>query len=49
MIFESIQSMFLFEGTETSLEKWFAILEIDKNASNDEIKKAHLTYLLRVI
>ena len=45
--FESIQSMFLFEGTEASLEKWFAILELDKNASNDEIKKAHRKMVIK--
>mgnify|MGYP000744109890 FL=1 len=39
--FESIQSMFLAEGSTNSLDKWFAILEIDKNASDIEIKKAH--------
>ena len=45
--FESIKSMFLFEGTEASLEKWFAILELDKNASNDEIKKAHRKMVIK--
>ena len=39
--FESIQSMFFNKGSANSLEKWFAILEIDKEASNDEIKRAH--------
>jgi DnaJ like chaperone protein len=39
--FESIQSMFLSEGPENSLEKWFAILEINQKATNDEVKKAH--------
>ena len=39
--FDSIQSMFLNKGSANSLEKWFAILEVDKDASNDEIKKAH--------
>lgn len=39
--FESIQSMFAAKGGSNNLDKWFAILEIDKNASVDEIKKAH--------
>ena len=39
--FESIQSMFAAKGSSNNLDKWFAILEIDKNASVDEIKKAH--------
>ena len=39
--FDSIQSMFIKQGSSNSLEKWFTILEVDKNASNDEIKKAH--------
>jgi DnaJ like chaperone protein len=45
--FESIQSMFLFEGTANSLEKWFTILELDKAASNDEIKKAHRKMVIK--
>ena len=45
--FESIQSMFLFEGTANSLEKWFTILELDKDASNDEIKKAHRKMVIK--
>ncbi len=39
--FESIKSMFLKEGGNNDLDKWFAILEINKNASDSEIKKAH--------
>lgn len=45
--FESIHSMFLSEGTGNSLNKWFAILELDKNASNDEIKKAHRKMVIK--
>ena len=45
--FESIHSMFLSEGTGNSLNKWFAILELDKNASNDEIKKAHRKMIVK--
>ena len=45
--FESIQSMFLNKGSVNSLEKWFTILEIDKNASNDEIKKAHRKMVIK--
>jgi DnaJ like chaperone protein len=39
--FESIQSMFIAQGSAHGLDKWFIILEIDKNASDSEIKKAH--------
>ncbi len=39
--FESIQSMFIKKGGKDGLEKWYAILEIDKNATDDEVKKAH--------
>ena len=45
--FESIQSMFISKGSPDSLEKWFAILEIDKNASNEEIKKAHRRMVIK--
>ena len=45
--FESIQSMFLAEGSVNSLDKWFAILEIDKNASDAEIKKAHRKMVIK--
>ena len=38
--FESIKSMFVSKG-DNNLEKWYLILEIDKNATNSEIKKAH--------
>ena len=38
--FESIKSMFISKG-DNNLEKWYSILEIDKNATNSEIKKAH--------
>ena len=39
--FESIQSMFIYQGSTHGLDKWFKILEIEKDASNDEIKKAY--------
>ncbi len=45
--FQSIQSMFFYKGSAKSLDKWYAILEIDKNASNDEIKKAHRKMVLK--
>ena len=45
--FESIHSMFLSDGTANGLDKWFAILELDKNASNDEIKKAHRKMIIK--
>ena len=45
--FESIHSMFLSDGTANSLYKWFAILELDKDASNDEIKKAHRKMVIK--
>ena len=44
--FESIQSMFLAKGSN-SLAKWFSILEIDKSASNEEIKKAHRKMVIK--
>ena len=45
--FESIKSMFLTKGSANSLDKWFAILEIDKNASDEEIKKAHRKMVIK--
>lgn len=39
--FESIQSMFIKQNSGNNLDKWFAILEIEKNATDKEIKKAH--------
>ena len=45
--FESIHSMFHSEGSLNSLDKWFAILELNKNASNNEIKKAHRKMVLK--
>ncbi|MAU36267.1 MAG: molecular chaperone DjlA [Flavobacteriales bacterium] len=39
--YESIKSMFLNQGSGHSLERWYKILEIDKHATKDEIKKAH--------
>ncbi len=44
--FESIKSMFLNQGSN-SLDKWFSILEIDKSASNEEIKKAHRKMVIK--
>ena len=43
--FESIRSMFLSNGN--SLDKWYAILEIDKDASDSEIKKAHRKMVIK--
>ena len=37
--FESIKSMFFADGSTNSLDKWFAILEIDKNASDVKLKR----------
>ena len=39
--FKSIQSMFIAQGSTHGLDKWFKILELDKDASEVEIKKAH--------
>jgi len=45
--FESIQSMFITQGSTHALDKWFTILEIDKNASDGEIKKAHRKMVIK--
>ena len=45
--FESIQSMFTAQGSANSLDKWFKILAIDKNASETEIKKAHRKMVIK--
>ena len=45
--FESIQSMFMSQGSANSLDKWFKILAIDKNASEAEIKKAHRKMVIK--
>ena len=45
--FESIQSMFMSQGGANSLDKWFKILGIDKNASEAEIKKAHRKMVIK--
>ncbi len=39
--FESIQSMFISQDSSSKLDKWFKILEINADASDAEIKKAH--------
>ena len=39
--FDSIHSMFDIQGNAGDIDKWFKILEVDKNASNDDIKKAY--------
>ena len=39
--------MFLSDGTANSFDKWFAILELDKDASNDDIKKAHRKMVIK--
>jgi DnaJ like chaperone protein len=33
--------MFLSKESGNSLDKWYAILEVDKNATDAEVKKAH--------
>ena len=45
--FDSIKSMFLNQGSEDSLGKWFSILELDQNATNDEVKKAHRKMVIK--
>jgi len=45
--FESIQSMFISQGSANSLDKWFKILAIDKNASEAAIKKAHRKMVIK--
>ena len=40
--FESIKSMFINQGSATNnMDQWYAILEVDRSSSIDEIKKAH--------
>ena len=40
--FDSIKSMFINkEEASSSLDKWYSILEINRNASDLEVKKAH--------
>ena len=39
--------MFVTKSGAHSLDKWFKILEIDKNASNAEIKKAHRKIVMK--
>mgnify|MGYP001256217570 CR=1 FL=1 len=43
--FKSIKSMFV--KSKSDLEKWFNILEISNNASDDEIKKAHRKMVMK--
>jgi DnaJ like chaperone protein len=45
--FESIKSMFFTKGSANSLDKWYAILEIDKSSSDAEIKKAHRKMVIK--
>ena len=45
--FESIKSMFIDHGSSGGLEKWFKILEIDKSASDEEVKKAHRKMVIK--
>jgi len=45
--FESIQSMFISQGSTHGLDKWFKILELDKDASDEEIKKAHRKMVIK--
>ena len=39
--------MFIAQGSIHSLDKWFKILEIEKNASDEEIKKAHRKMVIK--
>ena len=39
--------MFLNNGETSTLDKWFAILELDKSASDIEIKKAHRKMVIK--
>ena len=39
--------MFITHDSTNSLDKWFKILEIDKTASDDEIKKAHRKMVIK--
>ena len=45
--FQSIQSMFQAKSSTNNLDKWFAILEVDSSASNDDIKKAHRKMVIK--
>ena len=45
--FESIKSMFFSKESGNNLEKWYLILEIDENATDAEIKKAHRKRVLK--
>jgi len=45
--FESIKSMFTNEGSNNDIDKWYAILEISKDASDAEIKKAHRKMVIK--
>nr|ADI17811.1 hypothetical protein [uncultured Sphingobacteriales bacterium HF0130_33B19] len=45
--FESIKSMFFTKESGNNLDRWYSILEIDKNASDAEIKKAHRKMVIK--
>ena len=45
--FDSIKSMFLIQDGDENLDKWFKILEVKKNASVQEIKKAHRKMVMK--
>ena len=45
--FDSIHSMFLAESIVNRLDKWYSIIEIDKNASDADIKKAHRNMVIK--
>ena len=45
--FDSIKSMFFSKENGNSLDRWYSILEIDKNASDAEIKKAHRKMVIK--
>ena len=45
--FDSIKSMFLIQDGDENLDNWFKILEVKKNASVQEIKKAHRKMVMK--
>ena len=44
---ERLKSMFFSKENGNSLDRWYSILEIDKNASDAEIKKAHRKMVIK--
>ncbi len=45
--FESIYAMFSKEGKFSGLERFYKILEINKNATDEEVKKAHRKMVMK--